>query len=169
MPIRSPPPHSRGSPLRWPSPVATDWSSCRRNRLAACRPLMVPSPSVPTGMIPCSPRSRATASRSCSSTTRNAIIFDGLFGAAVPGVVSGEQRTGSTISRTNARLRGYQAGAEAAGLNWARLPVYAAGSDSIEAGQAAGEAVLDGDPDLTAILTTTDRLAAGVLAAARLR
>ena len=101
--------------------------------------------------------------------TRIGIIVDGLFGAAVPGVVSDEQRTGSTISRTNARLRGYQVGAEAAGLNWARLPVYAAGSDSIEAGQAAGEAVLDGDPDLTAILTTTDRLAAGVLAAARSR
>ena len=54
--------------------------------------------------------------------TRIGIIVDGLFGAAVPGVVSDEQRTGSTISRTNARLRGYQVGAEAAGLNWARHP-----------------------------------------------
>ena len=100
---------------------------------------------------------------------RIAILVDGLLGVDAPGLVSGRKREGSTISRTDARLRGYRAGAEAAGLKWADIPVYAAGADSVEAGQAAADAVLTAMPKTTAILCGTDRLAIGVLAAARAR
>jgi DNA-binding LacI/PurR family transcriptional regulator len=101
--------------------------------------------------------------------TRIGIIVDGLLGNDLPGPVDGDARDGSSISRTNARLRGYRAGAEAAGLNWANIGIYAAGDYSAEAGQTAADALLADNPDLTAILCTTDRLAVGVLAAARSR
>jgi DNA-binding LacI/PurR family transcriptional regulator len=99
--------------------------------------------------------------------TRIGIIVDGLLGNDLPGPVDGDAHEGSSISRTSARLRGYRAGAEATGLTWSAIAIYAAGADSVEAGQAAADALLTDNPHLTAILCTTDRLAVGVLAAAR--
>jgi DNA-binding LacI/PurR family transcriptional regulator len=98
--------------------------------------------------------------------TKLGIIADGLLGLNGPGFATGDGRTG-TVSRANARLRGYQAGAEAAGLHWDRLPVYAAGTNSIDGGTSAAAALLERHPELTAILCTTDQLAVGALAAAR--
>jgi DNA-binding LacI/PurR family transcriptional regulator len=98
-----------------------------------------------------------------------AIIVDGLLSGEDPGFVTGNRQAKTANSRTSARLRGYKAGAEAAGLKWADVPVYAAGADSVEAGQVAGDAVLGEAPKVTAILCATDRLAVGVLAAAKTR
>jgi DNA-binding LacI/PurR family transcriptional regulator len=52
-------------------------------------------------------------------------------------------------------------------LHWDRLPVYAAGTNSIDGGTSAAAALLERHPELTAILCTTDQLAVGALAAAR--
>lgn len=98
-----------------------------------------------------------------------AIILDGLLGEKEPGLVTVAGQAKTTNSRTSARLRGYRAGAEAAGLKWADIPVYAAGADSAEAGQSAADALLAKQPGITVFLCATDRLGAGVLAAAKAR
>jgi DNA-binding LacI/PurR family transcriptional regulator len=98
--------------------------------------------------------------------TKIGIIVDGLLGLDAPGFATGDGREG-TVSRTNARLRGYRAGAEAAGLRWDTLPVYAAGANAMDTGKAAAAALLERHPELTALLGTTDQLAVGALAAAR--
>ena len=100
---------------------------------------------------------------------RIAIVVPGLFGGDLPGFVKTGQRASTTISRSGARLRGYQAGAEAAGLKWSDIPVYAAGANTSQAGQAAAEVILTETPKITAILCATDGLAVGALTAARAR
>ncbi|MGW4472598.1 LacI family DNA-binding transcriptional regulator [Nonomuraea sp. NPDC004354] len=64
------------------------------------------------------------------------------------------------------RVLGYRAAAEAAGLDWARTPVYEVAANERESGREAGRALLARSPRPTAILCNTDVLALGVLDAA---
>jgi DNA-binding LacI/PurR family transcriptional regulator len=64
------------------------------------------------------------------------------------------------------RLAGWQDALEAAGLDWASVPLGTAPGDDRETGRAAGGALLDRADRPTAILALTDVLALGVLEAA---
>ncbi|MFI6497386.1 LacI family DNA-binding transcriptional regulator [Nonomuraea typhae] len=64
------------------------------------------------------------------------------------------------------RVRGYRAAAEAAGLDWASVPVYEVPGHESDGGREAGRALLARTPRPTAILCNTDALALGVLEAA---
>ena len=100
---------------------------------------------------------------------RIGVVLDRLASAPEPGIATAAQQKRATMSRTVARLAGFRAGAEAAGLTWADIPVYVAGAGTAEAGQAAVSALLAEFPRLTGLLCVSDVLAAGALAAARER
>jgi DNA-binding LacI/PurR family transcriptional regulator len=100
---------------------------------------------------------------------RIAILLDRLSVDSEPGVASAAAQKRATRSRTIARLAGFRAGAEAAGLTWADIPIYVAGAGTVDAGQAAADAVLAEFPRITGLLCSSDRLAAGALAAAKTR
>ncbi|GAA3175898.1 LacI family DNA-binding transcriptional regulator [Nonomuraea roseoviolacea] len=72
----------------------------------------------------------------------------------------------ATFEAMRGRRDGYQAAAEEAGVDWARVPFYELSRNSREAGRQAGHALLAANPRPTAILTNTDVLALGVLDAA---
>lgn len=63
-----------------------------------------------------------------------------------------------------ARLAGLAEAFTAAGVDWRRVPVVERFDHSIEAGSAAAAQALDRDPDLTALICTSDILALGALA-----
>jgi DNA-binding LacI/PurR family transcriptional regulator len=98
---------------------------------------------------------------------RIAIVIDRLTDGGKVGFTKVKKNPDSPWPRTVARLRGYRAGADAAGIDWSDVPVYAAGDASPEAAAAALEAILDDRKKTTGILCSNDALAAGVLAAAR--
>jgi DNA-binding LacI/PurR family transcriptional regulator len=99
---------------------------------------------------------------------RIAIVIDRLGSRSQAGRVRPAEIARATRSRTLTRLQGYRSGAEAAAIAWATIPVYAAGVNTEVAGQAIAELALLDVPTPTLILCTGDRLAAGVLAAAKL-
>lgn len=99
--------------------------------------------------------------------SRIAIIVDRLGPSTEVGFVPADRIGEGTSSRTCARLRGYLLGAEGAGLPAGKLPIFAAGADSSEAGGVALGAILTDYPETTGILCASDPLASGVLAVAR--
>lgn len=95
-----------------------------------------------------------------------AVVCFGLRRGPQRGLVElAEQQATYAVSRD--RLTGYRAAVERHGLDWTRVPVHQ-GTDSTPAeGEAGGLAVLTGTPRPTAVLCMSDRLAQGVLHAAR--
>ena len=87
---------------------------------------------------------------------------DGYLGPA-----DAERRSSSAFDVTARRLAGYGAALTAAGLDEAALPVFECPHSDEELGRRAGRHLLALSPAPTAILAMTDRLAFGVLAAAR--
>lgn len=63
-----------------------------------------------------------------------------------------------------ARLAGLAEAFEEAGVDWSRVPVVERFDHSVEAGSSAAAQVLDTDPELTAVICTSDILALGALA-----
>jgi DNA-binding LacI/PurR family transcriptional regulator len=100
---------------------------------------------------------------------RIAVLLDRLRADSEPGVATPAAQKQATHSRTAARLAGFRAGAEAAGLTWADIPVYVAGGGTSEAGQVAAEALLAEYPRITGLLASSDQLASGAIAAAKAR
>jgi DNA-binding LacI/PurR family transcriptional regulator len=98
--------------------------------------------------------------------TRIAIVVDQLRGRGRAGRVSVAEQERATRARTAGRLRGFRLAALNADLPWASIPVYAAGADTEVAGRAIAELVLADVPTPTVVLCTSDRLAAGIIAAA---
>jgi DNA-binding LacI/PurR family transcriptional regulator len=99
--------------------------------------------------------------------TRIAVVVDRLVTRGQAGRVRPIDQERATWSRTAARLRGYRQGAENAGMVWRSVPIYAAGANTEVAGQAIAELVLFDVPSPTVVLCTSDRLAAGIMTAAR--
>jgi DNA-binding LacI/PurR family transcriptional regulator len=95
------------------------------------------------------------------------------FGIAEEGLFSGFadlRRQGSATFRVSrARLAGYAAALEAAGLSWKGVPVYECPGSSQALGYEAADALLSLEPRPTAILCLSDRLALGVIEAAQER
>ena len=95
------------------------------------------------------------------------------FGIADDGSFSGfagSRRQGSATFRVSrARLAGYAAALEAAGLSWEEVPVYECPGSSQALGYEAADALFSLEPPPTAILCLSDRLALGVIEAAQER
>jgi DNA-binding LacI/PurR family transcriptional regulator len=86
-----------------------------------------------------------------------------------PGIVDSRRQRSATLRVTRARLAGYEAVLEAAGLPWKEVPVYECFGSSKALGREAADALLSQDPSLTAILALSDQLALGVIEAAKER
>jgi DNA-binding LacI/PurR family transcriptional regulator len=99
--------------------------------------------------------------------TRIAIVVDQVRSRGKAGRVSIADQERATRARTTGRLRGYRLAALNADLPWTAIPVYAAGADTEVAGRAIGNLVLADVPTPTVVFCTSDRLAAGMLLAAK--
>jgi DNA-binding LacI/PurR family transcriptional regulator len=86
-----------------------------------------------------------------------------------PGIADLRRQRSATLRVTRARLAGYEAVLEAAGLPWKEVPVYECFGSSKVLGREAADALLSQDPSLTAILALSDQLALGVIEAAKER
>jgi DNA-binding LacI/PurR family transcriptional regulator len=86
-----------------------------------------------------------------------------------PGIADSRRQRSATLRVTRARLAGYEAVLEAAGLPWKEVPVYECFGSSKALGREAADALLSQDPPLTAILALSDQLALGVIEAAKER
>src|ERR671912_453859 len=86
-----------------------------------------------------------------------------------PGIADSRRQRSATLRVTRARLAGYEAVLEAAGLPWKGVPVYECFGSSKGLGREAADALLSQDPPLTAILALSDQLALGVIEAAKER
>ena len=86
-----------------------------------------------------------------------------------PGIADSRRQRSATLRVTRARLAGYEAALEAAGLPWKEVPVYECFGSSKAWGREAADALLSQDPSLTAILALSDQLALGVIEAAKER
>ena len=86
-----------------------------------------------------------------------------------PGIADSHRQRSATLRVTRARLAGYEAALEAAGLPWKEVPVYECFGSSKALGREAADALLSWDPPLTAILALSDQLALGVIEAAKER
>ena len=83
-----------------------------------------------------------------------------------PGDTGPEARANAWHHVTTSRLDGWRAGLEAAGIDWATVPV-ATGPDKLrDAGRIAGARLLDRADRPTAIIALSDVLAIGILEAA---
>jgi DNA-binding LacI/PurR family transcriptional regulator len=95
------------------------------------------------------------------------------FSLAAPegpqGFADGRRRGSATLRVTRARLEGYGAALEAAGLPWREVPVYECYGSSEALGREGAGALLSLDPRPTAILCLSDRLALGAIEAAHER
>jgi DNA-binding LacI/PurR family transcriptional regulator len=100
---------------------------------------------------------------------RIAVLIEQLQRDTAPGFVKVKKNPDSPWPRTLARLRGYRAGAEAAGIDWADVAVYAAGSSRAEAVGAALDAILDDRKKTSAILCVSDDLAVAAISTAKSR
>ncbi len=87
---------------------------------------------------------------------------DGYTGPGIAGRVSE-----STFDVSTRRLEGYLAALGEAGLSADDVPIYECGHSNADLGEQAGRHLLEGSDPVTAILAMSDRLALGVLAAAR--
>ena len=85
------------------------------------------------------------------------------------GIADASRQRSATFRVTRARLAGYEAVLEAAGLPWKEVPVYECFGSSKALGREAADALLSRDPSLTAILALSDQLALGVIEAVEKR
>jgi DNA-binding LacI/PurR family transcriptional regulator len=83
-----------------------------------------------------------------------------------PGDTGPEAQAEATHHVDAARLAGWRAGLEAAGIDWSHVPVAAAADGGRESGRQAAATLLDRADRPTAVLALSDGLALGVLDAA---
>jgi DNA-binding LacI/PurR family transcriptional regulator len=86
-----------------------------------------------------------------------------------PGIADARRQRSATFRVTRARLAGYKAVLEAAGLPWEEVPVYECFGSSKALGREAADALLSQDRPPTAILALSDQLALGLIEAAKER
>ena len=98
---------------------------------------------------------------------RFGVVSFGLRRDGQQGFADLERQRSSLYPVSRARLEGYAEALEAAGVPWAGVPVYECQGSSLELGREAGKAMFSLPERPTAILATSDRLALGVLEAAR--
>lgn len=79
------------------------------------------------------------------------------------GLAGSARQWAATYRPSQARLAGYQAATEAAGLSWAKIPVYECVENSALMGRAAARELLSQRPRPTAVLCMSDLIAAGAI------
>jgi DNA-binding LacI/PurR family transcriptional regulator len=100
---------------------------------------------------------------------RFGVISDRILDDDYVGLASVERQRAATFEVNRERLGGYAEAIEAAGLDWAEVPVKECFPLSPQTGQREVAELLDRPDRPTAIISTSDQLALGVLAAARAR
>lgn len=100
---------------------------------------------------------------------RIAIASIELSYAPEGGLVGAIRQRGASYRPARARLAGYHAAVEAAGLPWKQTPVYECVGHSPDQGRYAARELLSQTPRPTAILCMSDLIAAGVIAEAAAR
>jgi DNA-binding LacI/PurR family transcriptional regulator len=86
-----------------------------------------------------------------------------------PGIADSRRERSATFRVTRARLAGYKAVLEAAGVPWQEVAVHECFGSSEALGREAADALLSWDPPPTAILALSDQLALGAIEAAKER
>lgn len=100
---------------------------------------------------------------------RIAVLVDHLLVPGKPGPAGIEEQQASPCTGVRGRLAGYRDALEEAGIDWADVPVVAAGRTSQPAAAEAAAHLLDVAERPTAVLAVGDVLALGVLDACRQR
>lgn len=85
------------------------------------------------------------------------------------GIADTRRQRSATLRVTRARLVGYEAALQAAGVPWREVPVYECFGSSKGLGRGAADALLSREPRPTAILALSDQLALGVIEVAKER
>jgi DNA-binding LacI/PurR family transcriptional regulator len=98
---------------------------------------------------------------------RFGVVTFGLWRSPRRGLVDVTAQQNATYAVSRDRLAGYRDALERHGLDWAAVPVFHGTDSTPDEGAAGGTAVLARRPRPTAVLCLSDRLAEGVLAAAR--
>lgn len=98
---------------------------------------------------------------------RFGVVTFGLAPGARDGIADLDRQAAATYRVSRSRLRGYAAAITDVGVSWADVPVYECAENVPEKGRIAAESLLSRDPRPTAILTSSDQLALGVIEAAR--
>ena len=93
---------------------------------------------------------------------RFGVISFELARGAKSGFADARRQRAATYRPSRARLRGYAAALEAAGVSWDVVSVYECAENTPEQGRIGAEALLALDPRPTAVLATSDQLAFGV-------
>ena len=100
---------------------------------------------------------------------RIAVVSLPIAPARRAGPIDGQDRERALHRVTRERLAGYAEAIEAAGLDWDEVPLWAARTSSVPAGEEAARELLGGPQPPTAILAMSDQLAVGVVGAAEAR
>src|SRR5918993_22509 len=95
---------------------------------------------------------------------RFAIVSFALSPGGRDGIANPVRQEQAAFRVSRLRLQGYRAALEEAGLLWSKVPVYECPGSSKKLGQRAAEALLSPEHRPTAILTSSDQLALGVIA-----
>jgi DNA-binding LacI/PurR family transcriptional regulator len=98
---------------------------------------------------------------------RFGVVTFGLAPGARDGIADQARQEAATYHVSRSRLRGYAAAITDVGVSWTDVPVYECAENVPEKGSIAAESLLSRDSRPTAILTSSDQLALGVIDAAR--
>jgi DNA-binding LacI/PurR family transcriptional regulator len=98
---------------------------------------------------------------------RIAVVTTKLHLDGYAGIADVARQRSATYAVVRARLAGVIDAAGGVGISGAEVPVYECPEHTAEAGEAAAQVLLDKYPDVTAMFALTDRLAFGVIKAAR--
>jgi DNA-binding LacI/PurR family transcriptional regulator len=94
---------------------------------------------------------------------RFAIVSFGLSPDGREGIADLDRQEHAAFHVSRARLRGYRAALEEAGLPWSGVPVYECQGSAIELGREAAEVLFSSGHGPTAILALSDQLALGAI------
>ena len=91
------------------------------------------------------------------------VVAFGLAETPFSGFADHRRQASATFRVSRARLAGYAAALEAAGLSWEEVPVYECRGSSRALGREAADVLLSIEPRPTAILCLSDQLALGAI------
>jgi DNA-binding LacI/PurR family transcriptional regulator len=100
---------------------------------------------------------------------RIGVVVDRLAGDGFAGFVDAGRRAAATYRVTRERIEGFAEGLAEAGIELDRLPVLEQSSNRRDFGRAGAAALLERDPEVTAVLAMTDELALGAMEELRAR
>lgn len=139
------------------------WDAILTRQLPFVRVDFAPDPAVPSVNIDDEGAARAVAEHLVALGHRH---FGIVLSQDEPGNTAPEAERSIVYHVEQARLAGWRAGLEAAGVDWSAVPVAGAPGMDEDIGRVAGAKLFDRAQRPTAILALSDKLALGVLDAA---